>query len=1569
PILGAAAAADDDSRYSRDSRPAGQPLAYRLAGFLTRMMAPRQPAVRPQSQASYLDHSAADSRRHTPLIDPRPRGMSRIQEPAEPDRVNVRVEYSAGGGSGLVSDRYSHRGMASNADAVSIEGSELQSLHRAPSLDEPVSFVAEKPQQPQPDGDRALGGRLRRFFGGAGAAAAEPAARPGGDAGEYANAAVLNAAVRPPPEPTAEPAGYPAGPYPSMPAGPTESPMFPPFSHLPPRMVDQLMHRIGEPRVFVGSAESQLVPPDNGEHTSPLGDGSPYRTGTEWNFIESVKFSSPYPTSQRAVKNKKAWGRTGPRLLLKPRNNEISRWPLHAEIVRDYLQLLGVILGACGFVKAPLDSTVGDRWPWIIVAGIPDTLGFLWADLSTTTGKSVGFFAFFALVTAGALLMWTYGLYLERLVRPRPADAAAAAAKAEGAESKASDGDTGLVTYEEELVPAPGPFNIVGRVLSKVTRRQRMHAVYVVLTTLYIPMVKLCLEALVWGQGYWPVPNPYRTTDRPSFPAAEDGMRDPAAFCYTTAMRTSAFNGAFVVLPLAALLLIALAVILPLQIHRLALHHRPSVPGWADGSAPGHPVARKEAVAASIPAALDQAAGGPAGEPGSASTRDAERDLARDVRFAASAGSPGSERASRPRDGFNPVVDQMMQGAQGLATPEVMALLTGLYGMVVNSRNGAGLDLSHLMGLASKGWKRMQAWVAKSRDDPYFGMDRDEAYQARLRDMKRSHRNRHLATVQYRRALDASTDDFRFLYAAHYPGHAGDPARWLLWKLAVVAAAVVLAKDNCWARGRSRDAMDAARNVVLLLVALLLLRSHNSHRPFFDPTANLAALAQRLALLAAVAFAFPLFLLADPLSQAHRGLCVTLAVVNLLVLLAMLWLMGSALPSVHVAVRGPSAPLTLSPGILVATSAYDPRLRRLLIERVWQDTWSAILLASRDFRLLPNHRVAFCRTEVHPPYMVNYIGFAAERHLENLHLYDAIGRDAYCRAVQLERHNTQRIALIDEVVRTYTGPDGYFNPFETGEDPDRVAARFGVAQREVQSWFGKVYALHFPFTVCIVYDDLPGRIVPLVEEADLRTFLQQNADPQTTERRALRRKLRALHGQHVTLTYIEHAGPGGAHLRYCLPPFAVENEQYLAQFAGRRRILYRGVFRVHQHTDAAGAEQLCNPSAGFACQVHLTEEMYVDDEGLVNNLDRLTNSFRREFWRTGSVGSLLRRKGVSQRSRDALNVNKHNRHLLGITDRFDETNELRALLDENHDIIDERLPWIHDAFAAHQRDSHAGFVRKRVGLSPSFHIDVFAPGPESYHVAEMAHRGRPVVAATPVLATSINGQWHGDAHGRLSYLPTMDQLVDLLDRFEENQYMRSLLVDHKSDITLLYERLRTLVPSESNDPVKFAWYIFWDDVYRRYAPAVKQFKRHDADFNPLYPHALPYYPMPRHSLEAFLYARGLWRPLRSSPAGWWRSAFGGGGGGSARALRNADEEYAMGLMPVSPGDVPGVVPGSTYAKRAAGDARLWTADQAATSSTADLPFAPAAPASGFIHSGLLNRLYTWLDTIAYGTSR
>ncbi|KAJ2747294.1 hypothetical protein GGI20_000629 [Coemansia sp. BCRC 34301] len=1373
------------------------------------------------------------------------------------------------------------------------------------------------------------------------------------------------------------PAPVPEAPQQKSPSGP---PMFPPFSHLPLRVVDQIMHRAGEPRVFVGSAQSQLVAP---EDSALFPDASPYRTGTEWSFAESVRFSSPYPTTRRDVKNTAVWARTSRRLLVKPRSNEIARWPAHLEIIRDYIQLLALILGACGYTKAPVDSSVGRRWPWMIVAGIPDTLGLLWADLATTTGKSTGFVLGFGGIALAALGLWSFGLYVERPM-------------AHVAKEK---GDDGVVTYEAELALEPSRFNIYARVFGRLPKRQRMHVLYAILTTLYVPVVKLCVEAIVWGQGYWPVPNPFRETDRPVFPRPEEGHRDPGSFCYTTTMRDGAFNAAFIVLPVAIVVLVGLGLLLPLQVYQLSLRHMPRIPGWADGKAPGYKLPPAQAVA-NDDDDDDDDGGGDEGQ---------KRAIGDSDRLSSTSGVR--------RDDYNPMLhsNPLWQGVNqlNLINPEYLGYMATIYQMMYNNNNNnnnnnsgdnAG-DLSEMMG---KAWKMVQGWWTRdSVADPYLGMAQDEAYQARLRDMKLSTRNRHLATVQYRRALDTDTADYRFIYVAHYPAHASDPARMLMWKLAVVVCATVLAKDNCWAKGGSRSGLDAGRNVVLLLLLLLMLRSHHSHRPFFDPTANAAALVMRVALLLAVVAAFPLFLLSDPLSSSHMGLCVALALANACVVGVLAWLASSSLPRMRVVVRRSAAPLTLSPGILVATSAYDPRLRRLLIERVWQDTWSAILLASRDFRLLPNHRIAFCRTRAHPPYMVNYIGFAAERHLENLHLYDAIGRRAYCHAVMLERHNDARIALMDEITSVFTGPDMYYNPYEQfpGGTPSPVGDRSrGVGRNEIKSWFGKVYILHFPFMVCMIYDELPSVIVPIADEPDLRLYLQQNKDPRIMARRDVRRKLRALDGQFITLTYIEHAGPHGSHHRYCLPHYAEENEQYLAQFSGRRRVLYRGVMTIHQHSEHI-VNDLCNVTPGFLCELELIDEICVDDEHLVNNLNRLTNPFRLAFLRTGRAGSAIR-TNVTQRSRDALGLNAHNRHLLGVTTTFEPTPEVRALFEENMDVIDARLQPITDALAQYQTECHAAFIRKRTGLTPSFHIDVFAPGPESYHVTHLSNNSSghpPVIAATPALfgGPELNGQWQNDEHGRLSYIPTMEQLAERLERFEENKYMRDLLVDHKDDITLLYERLRTLVPSESNDPVKFAWYIFWDDLYRRYACQVKQFKEFDVDFNPLYPQSIPYYPLPRYRLERFLYERGLWKPLKKNgaPAGSTNDTGGGGGflstitallpwsssspsppkknaAGPPRTL----EEFDLDPMPV-----PSYVPGMSdlrannnnnrpMAGRPTGmvtEARVWLAGDGDIGEYGmdESQFQPGAPAAGFMHSGLLNRLYAWLDVIAYGTNR
>ncbi|KAJ2064953.1 hypothetical protein GGH13_006075 [Coemansia sp. S155-1] len=57
------------------------------------------------------------------------------------------------------------------------------------------------------------------------------------------------------------------------------------------------------------------------------------------------------------------------------------------------------------------------------------------------------------------------------------------------------------------------------------------------------------------------------------------------------------------------------------------------------------------------------------------------------------------------------------------------------------------------------------------------------------------------------------------------------------------------------------------------------------------------------------------------------------------------------------------------------------------------------------------------------------------------------------------------------------------------------------------------------------------------------------------------------------------------------------------------------------------------------------------------------------------------------------------------------------------------------------------------------------------------------------------------------------------------------------------------------------------------------------------------------------------------------------------------------------------------------EARVWLAgdgdidEYGMDASGAHQQFQSGAPAAGFIHSGLLNRLYAWLDVIAYGTNR
>ncbi|OMJ13005.1 hypothetical protein AYI69_g9174 [Smittium culicis] len=66
-------------------------------------------------------------------------------------------------------------------------------------------------------------------------------------------------------------------------------------------------------------------------------------------------------------------------------------------------------------------------------------------------------------------------------------------------------------------------------------------------------------------------------------------------------------------------------------------------------------------------------------------------------------------------------------------------------------------------------------------------------------------------------------------------------------------------------------------------------------------------------------------------------------------------------------------------------------------------------------------------------------------------------------------------------------------------------------------------------------------------------------------------------------------------------------------------------------------------------------------------------------------------------------------------------------------------------------------------------------------------------------------------------------------------------------------------PLVNPHPLRFAWYLFWDDLFRRYAPVSPFLVKYESDFNPLYPGSIGYNPMSRKKLEVYLNNRGLFR--------------------------------------------------------------------------------------------------------------
>lgn len=105
-----------------------------------------------------------------------------------------------------------------------------------------------------------------------------------------------------------------------------------------------------------------------------------------------------------------------------------------------------------------------------------------------------------------------------------------------------------------------------------------------VATSLYLPLSKLSIGALVWTSDYWAVNNPYLASDSPiHLPLGpSDSFYDSLDFCYRTTMRRPTgflhlghFNWAYIILPVAGLAVGWITIALPWRLHRLAKQQAP----------------------------------------------------------------------------------------------------------------------------------------------------------------------------------------------------------------------------------------------------------------------------------------------------------------------------------------------------------------------------------------------------------------------------------------------------------------------------------------------------------------------------------------------------------------------------------------------------------------------------------------------------------------------------------------------------------------------------------------------------------------------------------------------------------------------------------------------------------------------------------------------------------------------------------------------------------------------------------------------------------------------------------
>lgn len=315
--------------------------------------------------------------------------------------------------------------------------------------------------------------------------------------------------------------------------------------------------------------------------------------------------------------------------------------------------------------------------------------------------------------------------------------------------------------------------------------------------------------------------------------------------------------------------------------------------------------------------------------------------------------------------------------------------------------------------------------------------------------------------------------------------------------------------------------------------------------------------------------------------------------------------------------------------------------------------------------------VTFSIDDHWPPYLLQFCGTAAERHLENLKILKAIGMEQYKSSIETLRDQGDAERWKSAMTRIqieFAGPDAYWQPLNVGAQIDRKALQC------VSSFFGKAFLVPFPPTLVMHYDQTADGVqdatIQLTTLQELEAFIWQNESKAVQHRRWVRTVLRSLDGQKVYCPHVEAvkiSAQGRIH------GWLSGMDGRASQYTLAKPVFYEeGLLTVQRNATPTMGDY--NFQSGFEVYVSYTHGQRRDADGLSIDRTKLTIDGAAAF---------------------------------GLRDDFEYTTSVEKFISDNESTVSLRMPQLRQLMQGYRLRYYREAVEKRKTMEYAFLTEVF----------------------------------------------------------------------------------------------------------------------------------------------------------------------------------------------------------------------------------------------------------------------